>query len=77
MSPNTANLSNVWFKVTDLEIASVSYERQVSELVGEDEETVEFVRELEERFDEEAEFLANDDLVDEVEQFLKNLPPRD
>lgn len=62
---------------TDLEIASVSYERQVTELVGEDEETVEFVQELEERFDEEAEFLSNDGLVDEVEQFLRDLPPRD
>ncbi len=59
---------------TDLEIASVSYERQVTELVAEDEETVDFVRELEERFDEEAELLSNDGLVDEVEQFLRDLP---
>lgn len=70
-------LLDVSVYTTDLEIASVSYERQVTELVGEDEETVEFVRELEERFDEEAEFLSNDDLVDEVEQFLRDLPPRD
>ena len=70
-------LLDVSVYTTDLEIASVSYERQVTELVGEDEETVEVVRELEERFDEEAEFLSNDDLVDEVEQFLRDLPPRD
>lgn len=59
---------------TDLEIAAVSYERQVTELVSEDEDTVEFVQELEARYDEEAEFLSNDDLMDEVEQFLRDLP---
>ncbi len=57
---------------TDLEIATVAYERQISELVAEDEDTAEFVHELEERFDEEAEFLSSDSLVDEVEQFLRD-----
>ena len=36
----------------DLEIAAAAYERQVTELVGEDEETVTYVEQLEERFDE-------------------------
>lgn len=58
---------------TDLEIASVAYERQVSELVSEDEETLEFVTELERSHDEEAQLLDSDDLLDEVEQFLRDL----
>ena len=57
---------------TDLEIASVAYERQVSELVSEDEETTEFVAELEERYDSEARFASGDDLMEEVEQFLRD-----
>lgn len=58
---------------TDLEIASVAYERQVSELVSEDHETGEFVAELERIYDDEAEFLDSDDLLNEVEQFLRDL----
>ncbi len=57
---------------TDLEIASVAYERQVSELVSEDEETMEFVAELEERYDSEERFASGESLVDEVEQFLRD-----
>jgi len=59
---------------TDLEIASVAYERQVTELVSEDEETLEFVQELETLYDEEAELLSRDDLMEEVEQFLRDQP---
>ena len=59
---------------TDLEIATVAYERQISELVSEDQETIEFVEELEARYDEESEFLDTEYLMDEVEQFLRDLP---
>jgi len=59
---------------TDLEIATVAYERQITELVSEDEDTMEFVAELEERYDEESEFLTSDDLMTEVEEFLRDLP---
>jgi len=59
---------------TDLEIASVAYERQVTELVSEDEETTEFVAELEARYDEESELTSSDDLMDQVEQFLRDQP---
>ena len=59
---------------TDLEIATVAYERQISELVSEDDETIEFVAELEQRYDEESEFLDSEDLMDEVEQFLRDQP---
>ena len=60
---------------TDLEIASVAYERQITELVSEDTETLEFVDELEAHYDEEAKLRdGSDDLMDEVEQFLRDLP---
>lgn len=59
---------------TDLEIATVAYERQITELVEEDGDTAEFVTELEERYDEEAKLRdGGDDLMDEVEQFLRDL----
>ena len=62
---------------TDLEIASVAYERQITELVSEDDETIEFVAELEQRYDEESKFLSSDDLMIEVEQFLREQPASD
>jgi proteasome assembly chaperone (PAC2) family protein len=57
--------------VTDLEIATTDYERQLDELVQEDEESSSYVAELERVFDEQA--LAGDGsaLVDEVERFLR------
>lgn len=67
-------LLDVSVYTTDLEIASVAYERQVTELVSEDEETTEFVKELEARFDENEELLSSDDLVEQVEQYLRELP---
>jgi proteasome assembly chaperone (PAC2) family protein len=62
---------------TDLEIATAAYERQITELVSEDDETVEFVSELEERYDEDPELVDTEDLMDEVEQFLRDLPAGD
>ncbi len=60
---------------TDLEIATVAYERQITELVGEDAETTEFVAELEARYDEESKMRSGGDgLMEEVEQFLRDLP---
>lgn len=61
---------------TDLEIAAATYERQVDQLVAEDEDTAGFVADLEEAWDEEDdddEELDNDPdtLVAEVEQFLR------
>jgi len=61
--------------VTDLEIASATYERQVNELVAEDEETAEYVTDLEERWDANEDHDLNDDpelLVAEVEEFLRD-----
>jgi len=63
--------------VTDLEIASAAYERQVSELVAEDEDTAEYVATLEEAWDSDEgdrEILPvdPDTLVAEVERFLRD-----
>jgi proteasome assembly chaperone (PAC2) family protein len=62
-------------ETTELEIASASYERQVSELVSDDAETTEYVEQLERRFDHEDHDPFSDDeesLVDEVERFLRD-----
>ena len=59
---------------TDLEIASASYERQVSEVVADDDEMREYVTHLEARYNGE----LDDDvpspaqLVEEVERFLRD-----
>lgn len=62
--------------VTDLEIASASYERQVSELVAEDEATLAYVEDLEREWDEleAADALEMDPevLFAEVEEFLRD-----
>jgi predicted ATP-grasp superfamily ATP-dependent carboligase len=63
--------------VTDLEIAAATYERQVDELVAEDDDTAGYVADLEETWDDEDEELdeeLDDDpetLLAEVEQFLR------
>ena len=58
---------------TDLEIASASYERQVSELVDADEETATYVASLEERHDVEPGVLPTaDSIAEEVERFLRD-----
>ncbi len=62
--------------VTDLEIAAASYERQVDELVAEDEDTADYVRDLEAAWDEDDDEGLEDDpelLVAEVEEFLRDV----
>jgi proteasome assembly chaperone (PAC2) family protein len=59
---------------TDLEIASASYERQVSELVEADDETASYVASLEERHDNDDAFPTGTSLVEEVERFLRERP---
>ena len=58
--------------VTDLEIATTDYERQLDELVQEDEESSTYVAELERVFDEQALHGDGTALVDEVERFLRD-----
>ncbi len=61
---------------TDLEIASASYERQVSELVDADEETATYVTSLEEahdeRGDDEMALPSAESIAEEVERFLRD-----
>lgn len=60
--------------VTDLEIATSAYERQISELISEDDDAREYVLDLETQYDEGE--LDDPDpaaLADEVEQFLRDL----
>jgi predicted ATP-grasp superfamily ATP-dependent carboligase len=71
----TAELLEVPVLTTDLEIASASYERQVSEVVAGDEEMREYVERIEERYDADGEDPpAVDSLVEEVERFLREQP---
>ena len=68
-------LLSITVSVTDLEIASSAYERQITELVAEDDETAEYIRTLEEQYDEgELEDPDPTALVEEVEQFLRDQP---
>ncbi len=68
----TAAMLETWVATTDLEIASASYERQVSELVDADEETATYVSSLEERHDGASGVLPSaESLAEEVERFLR------
>jgi proteasome assembly chaperone (PAC2) family protein len=60
---------------TDLEIATASYERQVTEVVEDDEEMTEYLQRLEERYDEEDGVPSPASLVEEVERFLRDQRP--
>lgn len=67
----TSTLLNVGLVTTDLEIASASYERQVSEVVAGDDEMTEYVERLERHYDAERDVPSGDELVEEVERFLR------
>jgi proteasome assembly chaperone (PAC2) family protein len=64
---------------SELEQATSSYERQVSELVEADEETAAYVAELEQRSDDDpaAELADGSALIEEVERFLRRQSPGD
>lgn len=65
-------LLSVPLVTTDLEIASASYERQIDELVADDEDTAEYVARLEEVTEIEPQ--DHGDLIAEVERFLRENP---
>ena len=70
-----AGLLDTGVVTTELEIAAASYERQIDELVGEDEETATYVADLEHRYDAgEDNFGDASSLVEEVERFLRQHP---
>lgn len=69
-------LLDVGMVATDLEIATAEYERQIDELVDEDEETTDYVAALEARFDagdsDDDDLTDASSLVEEVERFLRS-----
>ena len=67
-----AELLQAPVSTTELEIASASYERQVTEVVAGDEEMTEYVEALERRYDPDQGFPTADSLVEEVEKFLRD-----
>lgn len=69
-----AELISVPVVMTDLEIASAAYERQVNEAMEDDEEIRTYIHQLEERYVaiEEIEIPRPDLLVEEVERFLRD-----
>jgi predicted ATP-grasp superfamily ATP-dependent carboligase len=68
-----ADLLEVEVDTGELEIAARSYEEQVNEVVQNDDETAEYVSQLEESFDDNADvFDSGPTLIDEVEQFLRD-----
>jgi proteasome assembly chaperone (PAC2) family protein len=69
---HTAEVLGTWVPTTDLEIASAAYERQVTELVQEDDETSDYVSQLEERHDADDDSGAARSLVEEVERYLRD-----
>jgi predicted ATP-grasp superfamily ATP-dependent carboligase len=64
---------------TELEIATASYERQVTELVQEDEATAAYVAGLEQRSDDDTlnQLADGGALIEEVERFLRRQSPGD
>src|SRR5438270_4804885 len=70
----TAELLSASVMTTDLEIASASYERQVSEVVESDDDVADYVHRLEDNADEdddEIELPTGDALAAEFEKFLR------
>ncbi|MBV6508511.1 MAG: hypothetical protein JJLCMIEE_01575 [Acidimicrobiales bacterium] len=69
----TTQMLDLPVSTTELTIAATSYERQVSELVADDEDTLAYVRRLEEQYDRNEHSVGSaDDLVEEVERFLRD-----
>lgn len=68
-----ATMLGTTVEVADLQLATLSYEQQLDDLVREDEETVAYLQQLEERYDnEDDEFPTGVSLVEEVERFLRD-----
>ncbi len=70
---HTAEVIGVPVMPTDLEIAAAAYERQVSEVVADDEEMTAYLETLELRFDRD-EGVPTASLAEEVERFLRDRP---
>ena len=67
----TAEVLSVPVSTTDLDISAAAYERQVSEVVADDEEMTEYVERLEQRYDD-GEGVSQGSIAEEVERFLRD-----
>ncbi len=67
-----AQLLELAIPSTALEIGAAAYERQINDLVAEDEETVEYVARLEEEYDKSMRPESGAELIEELEQFLRD-----
>ena len=67
-----AQLLDVAIPCTALEIGAAAYERQISELVSEDEDTAEYVERLEDEYDKGMRPESTEALIEELEQFLRD-----
>ena len=68
----TTDLLDATVPNMDLRFEATAYEHEISQLVLEDEATADYVRHLEEQFDNDAQAVQSaDDMVEELEQFLR------
>lgn len=67
-----AQLLDLAIPCTALEIGAAAYERQIGELVAEDEDTAEYVERLEEEYDKGMRPESTETLIEELEQFLRD-----
>ncbi|MBW3643573.1 MAG: PAC2 family protein [Actinobacteria bacterium] len=67
----TADVLSVPVSTTDLDITAAAYERQVSDVVNDDEEMTQYVERLEHRYDNN-EGVPSGSLAEEVERFLRD-----
>lgn len=65
-------LLGISIPTTALEIAASAYERQITELINDDEETLEYVANLEQEYDKSMRPESGDELIRELEQFLRD-----
>ncbi len=67
-----AQLLDLAIPSTALEIGAAAYERQINDLVGEDDETTAYVTRLEEEYDKSMRPESGAELIEELEQFLRD-----
>lgn len=67
-----ATLLGISVPVTALEIAAAAYERQINELVDDDEETKAYIERLEQDYDSTMGPNSGKELIEQLEQFLRD-----
>ena len=67
-----AQLLTMAVPTTALEIAAAAYERQINDLVDDDDETRAYITQLEEQYDSSMNPESGEELIKELEQFLRD-----